>query len=406
MLPKLSNIDWLRSLVSQKQIVIDSSPSTIQTIVNKQNRPEYQASGVTFKTPRSVPIFTAPQSVNLTALHLLHSIGVITTPIIPNLADLSSTWAIYRYFWAFAPNTNLLRLSSVAKEIDFHQKGLLSDEIGIGMVYWVMHRFLDGIAHLDVDVALRNPQIAQNMGIPVLMQNGGAKPDYVFASRNGGFAIVESKGTQSGRGASLDQIRRGLEQVPSIAFEDGTSADEYVIATSITEQETTVYVVDPPNDEKKHNKKDDLKRKFSVKDKEKFYQSTKRMQAAKLAAFAGAENIAVKIAGFEEEFTGGRQEPRERREIQALDASFVGQAQTITIRGYQDFRFSIFYGLADEIYRDINSNDFISDDYRHQEQPRYAEKLEGFQENFLAENERSVYSVDKDGTILEFSLVG
>jgi hypothetical protein len=266
MFTRFADINLFHSLVSQKQVCIDSSPTTVQVIIIKQAQHVYQASGVSYKPPTSVEDFKSPQFVNLTVLQLLHSIGLITTPIIPNFSDLSSTWAIYRYFWAFAPNSNLLRLSNVAKEIDFHQKGLLSDEIGVGIVYWVMHRFLGGVAYLDVDVALRNPQIAQNMGIHALVQSGEAKPDYIFAVGNGGFAIVESKGTQSGRSTSFEQIRRGLEQVPSIAFADGTHADEYVIATSITDQATIIYVIDPPGNE---NKNDDLRRRFKVKDKEK-----------------------------------------------------------------------------------------------------------------------------------------
>ena len=97
-------------------------------------------------------------TINIKPIYLLHAIGRITTPPVPNLVDLSSTWAIIRYLWAFeipGVSTNpLLLLSSIARQIDFHQKALLSDEIGMGMAYYIMTNFFKTTEVIDVSIAL------------------------------------------------------------------------------------------------------------------------------------------------------------------------------------------------------------------------------------------------------------
>src|SRR5439155_27068403 len=83
------------------------------------------------------------RSVLIRPIHMLHALGRITTPPVTELLDLSSTWAEIRYVWAFQPNraglrNRSLRLSSAVKELDSHQKTLLSDEFGVGFAAYYM----------------------------------------------------------------------------------------------------------------------------------------------------------------------------------------------------------------------------------------------------------------------------
>jgi hypothetical protein len=101
MLPNNDLEALLNLLASEKEVVLDSSAFTVDTIINKQNQRLIEQPGIQYKNPTSVIRFQNPIVESISPLNLLHSIGIITTPIIPNMVDISSTWAIIRYFWAF-----------------------------------------------------------------------------------------------------------------------------------------------------------------------------------------------------------------------------------------------------------------------------------------------------------------
>ncbi|MDQ2918567.1 MAG: hypothetical protein M3R10_01665, partial [Verrucomicrobiota bacterium] len=89
------------------------------------------AAGVPMKPLALVAEFNPPAFEEFHIIELLHALGETTTPPVPNYADLSATWAMVRYIWAFdrAPSgiAAPLRLSPTARTLDFHQKTLLSD---------------------------------------------------------------------------------------------------------------------------------------------------------------------------------------------------------------------------------------------------------------------------------------
>jgi hypothetical protein len=66
-----------------------------------------------------------------------------------------------------------LRLSPAAKNIDFHQKGLLSDQIGVGIAAWLMGSYLGAPLAADVSVAMDDP------AWPIALQYESS-PDYLF----------------------------------------------------------------------------------------------------------------------------------------------------------------------------------------------------------------------------------
>ena len=102
--------------------------------------------------------------------------------------------------------------------MDFHQKTLLSDEFGIGFGGLLLERLFDAGHAIDISAALPNPGSVENV-----VQSGSAQPDYLMwgSALNSPYYVVECKGCQTSRDATMGQIRRGLEQVPSLIFGGG-----------------------------------------------------------------------------------------------------------------------------------------------------------------------------------------
>ena len=353
------------------------------------------------KQPVVVPQFSPSIQHDLPPASLLHLIGLATTPPVPNLADLSSTWALYRYAWAFAHNSNRLRLSQVAKDIDFHQKGVLSDEVGVGMAYWVMSTFMGAGQPIDVDVAMRNPQLAASMGFPALQAVGDASPDYIYPLPGGNYAIVECKGGQSGRSKSLDQLRRGLEQVPSIRFSNGQQAEEYVIATLLSKTKVDVLVIDPPGD--KEGRRDE-KRSFEVESKETFDREMGNLRAGSLLAYAGAEGLAREVSKVDtddESIEFERRDAPSVVESEDLDSALRGRAATFPSRSDQTGSVTVFMGLEDSVYQQLASGQDLLPQTQALAPPSFRARIpqgERIAAFMSADGQRAI-SVDDSGTV-------
>ena len=210
-----------------------------------------------FKPIAPVPQFDG-MAWTVRPISLLHKLGRMTTPRgLANMAKLSAGWATRRYFWAIAERTDQnvqFRLSRDALELDFHQKSLLSDEFGIGMAGLFMEQHFEAAESMDVSLALRDELLAQQ-----IEQSGQTQPDYLMwdGQPNPNYYLVECKGSQSGVAESVSQLRRGLEQLPSIEFADpARHAASYVVATCLSGNGTTLYIIDPPEE-------DERKRRFS-----------------------------------------------------------------------------------------------------------------------------------------------
>jgi hypothetical protein len=202
------------------------------------------------KTPQTVASVEAQAQWQIRAIDLLHKIGSLTTPTWVNLAQLSASWAIRRYFWAIADGNGALqnfRLSEDARLLDFHQKTLLSDEFGMGMAGLLLEQLFNAPSFVDVSVALNDPSVYQNV-----QQTAEAQPDYLMwgSDPQSPYYVVECKGCQTNSSTSMDQLRRGMEQVPSLVLGAGTRPIvTLVVATFMANERTTVYVLDPPSDD-------------------------------------------------------------------------------------------------------------------------------------------------------------
>jgi hypothetical protein len=184
------------------------------------------------------------------AIDVLRKTGELTTPQWANMARLSSSWATRRYFWAIAATTaspGPFRINPECRDLDFHQKTLMSDEFGVGFAGLAMERLFNTNTWVDVSVALADR--ARYQGI---RRNGRLQPDYLMWQNtpNAPYYVVECKGSQTQRSVSMDQIRRGLEQVPALRFGgQGRQVQRFVIATLLQTTNTTIFVIDPEDDE-------------------------------------------------------------------------------------------------------------------------------------------------------------
>jgi hypothetical protein len=297
--------------------------------------------------------------VEIIPAYMLNRLGVVTTPAIENLADLCSTWAYFRYLWAFespSPNINkpVLRLSQAARQIDFHQKGLLSDQIGVGMAAVLLGSYLDAPLAADVTVAMDDP------AWPIQLQYD-TSPDYLFfnATQSKLF-IVECKGTQTSRYSSLKQLCRGTEQVPSLIFNDGRTPPSLVVATCLSKSGTRILIVDPPEeDQPKHLERTErvTQREWRVRNDAEFARATRLISEAKVLSFAGADQAAAsKMERVHKRIpTMPRTEPRESEIRENEFGTFRGIQQRVGMR--DRFSTDVFQALDTKVLQGMLSDE-------------------------------------------------
>lgn len=342
--------EWNSALSLSRYLHIDSTDALADRVNQKQGSPSFTGDP---KDATGLPEFTPPRMIRVTPLELLFTLGRITTPRIENLADLCSTWARIRYIWAFVPDPvpSNLRLSEEAKDIDFHQKALLSDEIGVGMSALIVERYFSGVNPVDVDVAL------QNHIIPGLRNQYRTSPDYLFERVGGGYIVVECKGTQSGRYNALKQLKRGTEQVPSLVFPAGDEPLAMVISTILSDDDTIVYIIDPPGIES--SKKDP--RKFTIQDEQKFLHDLEMTQLSNLFLYAGATSLAVETIPYEKSKARlrkleQRDQPPIQLEVEEMHDNYVGISQEVNLIGEVNHAI-IFQGLAEKVFDALEKRD-------------------------------------------------
>jgi hypothetical protein len=142
----------LRSIPnSELRVRVDSSQGLLTRVGQKiaKRQQELQAKNARipdFKAATRLPQFDG-MDWRVRPTRLLHKLGRMTTPQgLVNMSKLNAGWSTRRYFWAIAeamPAQPNFRLSADALELDFHQKGLLSDEFGVGMAGLFMEEHLN-----------------------------------------------------------------------------------------------------------------------------------------------------------------------------------------------------------------------------------------------------------------------
>ncbi len=348
--------EWERALSSPRLVTIESSLQLIADIQEKQvkhdARPVGQRRTTAQRKPQLTPVPGLPSEILIEPIYLLHRLGVVTTPAVENLADICSSWAYFRYLWGFdlpdGSTRDRLRLSSPALKIDFHQKGLMSDQIGVGMAALIMDALLNAPYAADVSVAMDDP--AWPVGLI-----DDASPDYIFSSADQSIVyVVECKGTRSSRSAAVDQLRRGVEQLPSLIFLDGRpQPPSLVIGTYMSASSVQVYVVDPPSDLVPPQDRP-VKigaREWKIPDGRVLENAARHVSQAKILAYAGSDGAAItkleQVSGSTKDFP--RITPRELVTDENEFGIFRGIRQQLPAR--DNMRVEVFQAIYEPLQR-------------------------------------------------------
>jgi hypothetical protein len=128
------------------------------------------------------------------------------------LFDVSSHWAIARWFWALDWSRTEVALSPAAAQIRNHHRTAFSEALGLAAGLLVTE-------HIAGDAL--PPGIWR--GGPMLVDvdslvSSGTRPDLLilFGDTTLDTYVLEAKGNSSGRGVSIEQLRRGIDQVRAV----------------------------------------------------------------------------------------------------------------------------------------------------------------------------------------------
>jgi hypothetical protein len=400
--------EWEQALVTPQRVIVESSQSliaevqTLQHVADAKKQEAGKPASLRKPNLTTVATFSPSRDILLTPAYLLQRVGWVTTPAVENLADICSYWAYIRYLWAFKTPVNpgdKLRLSDVARSIDFHQKSLMSDQIGVGMAAVLMGDYLEAPIATDVDIALKNP-------VWQMTKDDDAAPDYLFfdESRTKLF-VVECKGTQTTRSASLRQLRRGTEQVPTLKFKKRPRPPSLVVATCLAKGGTRVLVLDPPGDDEDSGDDRRLARRLSSREWEiledaRFLETATLVSEAKALAFAGAHELAAaKIAQAE---VASPRTPRATPQRQVVTENEFGQFRGSRQRvGFNDgVTIEVLQGLEESVFKAIAADD----------RPRTIEAIREFRPRMRRRTERGdvqpAIAVQRGGASLSVQVPG
>jgi hypothetical protein len=185
----------------------------VQITVNRTSWPADQ-------TPPP-PLLNLAGWTQISVLHTLIHTALWTRPPVIQGFHLSDYWAWLRYGPALACTTDL-RLCPEWKDVDPHQKTLLSDEFGVGATTSLLAVGLNCREFVDALYVLRTLMPGQ-FTLRRASKHGPSKsPDYIGTDDRDRFIILECKGTQSSRRSLVDAIARGIPQKQNLRSRRGT----------------------------------------------------------------------------------------------------------------------------------------------------------------------------------------
>ena len=237
-------------------------------------------------------------------IDLLWKIGRLTTPAGRNFTKLSSSWATLRYFWAIGSrsrgSTLDMCLTNDARNMDFHQKTLMSEEIGVGLAGLFVDRCLGAGRFVHTSAA-----VTKSTRFGKLWIKGKKSPDYIMWGPDTPYFIVECKGSMTyAKTETITQLAKGTAQVKSLRFRDKDRFETLVIGSHLGRLRTTLYVIDPPARDKSRsseNEADSFLRHlpsnvFEIQDSAAFSRQVELVERSQLMNWAGWYDEASRLA--------------------------------------------------------------------------------------------------------------
>ncbi|MCK4827797.1 hypothetical protein KA005_69355 [bacterium] len=182
---------------------------------------------------------------------LMHT-ALRTSPPIRHGFHLSDFWAWFRYFNAFS-NTKDLRLRPEWKDIDPHQKGLLGDELGMGLTTQLLAEKVGIVDFVDTIYYLRviNPRALNFIRRPT--RGPRKSPDFIGLDSSNKIYVIECKGTQSSRKELFKNMNGGVPQKTNIGANIGHRIHSSLVAGLFIPQyenrdNALIHIMDPNPD--------------------------------------------------------------------------------------------------------------------------------------------------------------
>lgn len=327
---------WANSLSEPAWIEMESSADLVAKINSAVASLDAGAHAESKPLLTPIPVLQGVSRFQTPPINLLHALSKITAPPVPNLAAFSASWAERRYIWVFDPDRPgpdpWLRLSSFTERLDFHQKTLLSADLGVAVACYVMETFFPIAETADATSAVE-------LKTKGAFHVGRKWPDLVCTEATGpkGY-IVECKGSGSGWQEVKRQLVQGTRQVTSVRLAPGTPTDRFVLATEIQEDRFKVHAIDPPGDEEVDEADQHAEVSLDTAD-------VRRLSGARTLSYCGDYPGALELlAPFEwEEYPKMESVEAQLSEIEIEAGSFVGLADVwLTPTGK---RIEVFRGL-------------------------------------------------------------
>jgi len=204
---------------------------------------------------RPVPRWLIGSSTqNMDLAKALLMLGTLTLPGMISSASPAILWAWVRYFLSIAGNDDF-RITRDFSELDPHQKGILSDDLGVALsTQWLFDRLggfksiLDGRFFM-----LQFPDLLRTKTKAPTAKVGPSKaPDYVVLDKSNKWHVLECKGTQSGPGFRDRFLKDALPQKHVIQINGAIRGERLAAGLSISHEDQRLYsslrVVDPEVD--------------------------------------------------------------------------------------------------------------------------------------------------------------
>lgn len=195
------------------------------------------------------PLSTLSQKLQWVSFpHLFAHVAERTAPPSGYGFSLAETWAFLRYFSAIS-RTSDLSLAHRWRDLDPHQKTILSDDWGMGLASMIATETFQPLAIAHTGEWLKRVRVAEARRPP--RHKGPEKsPDFVIEDAQGRYHLVEAKGTQ-GRTRTLQAaMKDGVEQKKNIEFHHPPDeGSRLVVGTRIPREgdgRVEILVQDPP----------------------------------------------------------------------------------------------------------------------------------------------------------------
>jgi len=180
-------------------------------------------------------------------------LGALTLPSLISPASPARFWAWLRYFLAVADEDDF-RITRDFSELDPHQKGILSDDLGVAIsTQWLFDR-LGGFRDI-VDgrrFMLQFPRLLRKRTVSTAKVGPSKAPDYVILDNAGKWHVLECKGTQSGVGSRDKFLRDALSQKQVILINGAIRGERLAAGLSISHEDqrrgSELRIVDPDVD--------------------------------------------------------------------------------------------------------------------------------------------------------------